>query len=100
MEATPRASAEDAKRAIKIKTGSLRRLFRERAMYAEEVELGERETRAMRARGADASDVKQQVRRRSKTRAMVVSSVREGVGMTDDGMADRGRRKTCCRSRR
>lgn len=58
-----RVTADDAIKAIRIKTGSLRRLFKERAMYAEEIVAGERKVADMRARGAEPSDIRQQVRR-------------------------------------
>jgi uncharacterized membrane protein YcaP (DUF421 family) len=59
-------SAEDAVKAIRIKSGSLRRLFKERAMYAEEVTSGEAKVAAMRRENADAGDIKQQVRERAR----------------------------------
>ena len=52
-------SSEEAIRSIRIKTGSLRRLFKERAMYASEVESGKKIVAAMRA-NAEAG-LKQQV---------------------------------------
>jgi len=59
---------DDAIKSIRIKTGSLRRLFKERAMYAEEIVAGERKVAEMRARGAEPSDIKQQVRGRFSPR--------------------------------
>ena len=60
-------SAEDAVKAIRIKTGSLRRLFKERAMYAEEVTSGEAKVAAMKRENADDGDIKQHVRARART---------------------------------
>jgi len=61
-------SAADAIKAIRIKTGSLKRLFRERSMYAEEVKMGKERVERMKSENVDPADLKQQVRARRRRR--------------------------------
>ena len=61
-------SSDEAINSIRIKTGSLRRLFKERAMYADEVVAGQRKVASMREANAERYDVAQQVRVRAPAR--------------------------------
>lgn len=64
-------SSDDAINSIRIKTGSLRRLFKERAMYADEVVAGQRKVASMREANAERYDVAQQVRVQAPARIVV-----------------------------
>jgi len=65
-------SSDEAINSIRIKTGSLRRLFKERAMYADEVVAGQRKVASMREANAERYDVAQQVRVRATARVVTV----------------------------
>jgi len=95
-------SAEDAVKAIRIKTGSLRRLFRERAMYADEVKMGQEKVARMKKSDAsvDLADLRQQVRSLSRARRVARSDFfvlsRAVGGLTPTST----RRRTCSRRAR
>jgi hypothetical protein len=63
----------DAVKSIRIKTGSLRRLFKERAMYAEEVVNESAKLNKMKTEGA--AGVAQQVRKATATTVTVTRRV-------------------------
>ena len=94
-------SAEDAVKAIRIKTGSLRRLFRERAMYADEVKMGREKVARMKSDASvDLADLRQQVRSLSRARR-VARSVFFVLSRAVDGLTPTStRRRTCSRRAR
>lgn len=94
-------SAEDAVKAIRIKTGSLRRLFRERAMYADEVKMGREKVARMKSDASvDLADLRQQVRSLSRARR-VVRSVFFVLSRAVGGLTPTStRRRTCSRRAR
>ena len=94
-------SAEDAVKAIRIKTGSLRRLFRERAMYADEVKMGQEKVARMKFDASgDLADLRQQVRSLSRARRVARSVffvLSRAVGRLTPTST---RRRTCSRRAR
>ena len=94
-------SAEDAVKAIRIKTGSLRRLFRERAMYADEVKMGQEKVARMKSDASvDLADLRQQVRSLSRARRIARSDffvLSHAVGGLTPTLT---RRRTCSRRAR
>ena len=94
-------SAEDAVKAIRIKTGSLRRLFRERAMYADEVKMGQEKVARMKSDASvDLADLRQQVRSLSRARRVARSDffvLSHAVGGLTPTLT---RRRTCSRRAR
>ena len=94
-------SAEDAVKAIRIKTGSLRRLFRERAMYADEVKMGQEKVARMKSDASvDLADLRQQVRTLSRARRVARSDffvLSHAVGGLTPTLT---RRRTCSRRAR
>lgn len=94
-------SAEDAVKAIRIKTGSLRRLFRERAMYADEVKMGREKVARMKSDASvDLADLRQQVRSLSRARR-VARSVFFVLSRAVGGLTPTStRRRTCSRRAR